>query len=214
MPDAVWVAASATAGVALTDWWAVATGARSTERWAKPAVMVGLLVVALLAGAGGTVAGRWAVAALALGLVGDVLLLDDTAGRFVGGLSAFLLGHLAWMGAFVTTGLERPAMGWVGVVVVLLALVAGRAVVPAAVREGGVAMGGAVTAYMVVIATMAVLGWATGRFLVGAGATLFVVSDTVLARGRFVTDTAWSGPVVMVSYHLAQALMLAGLLVS
>lgn len=214
MPDAVWVASSATAGVALVDWWAVATGRRSTERWAKPAVMVGLLTVALLAGAEATTAGRWVLLALLLGLVGDVLLLEDSPGRFVGGLAAFLLGHLAWVLAFLSTGLDRPEWGWLGAALLAVALVAGRAVVPAAVRDGGAVLGVAVTAYMVVIGAMSVLGWATGLLLVGIGATLFVVSDTVLALGRFVDERRWTAPVVMVSYHLAQALLLAGLLTS
>ena len=62
------------------------------------------------------------------------------------------------------------------------------------------------------IGAMAVLGWATGRPLVGLGASLFVVSDTVLAMGRFVQDRRWTHVVVMVTYHLAQALIMAGLL--
>ena len=67
-------------------------------------------------------------------------------------------------------------------------------------------------AYMVVIGAMAVTGWATGLVLVGLGASLFVVSDTVLAMGRFVQERRWTFVVVMVTYHLAQALILAGLL--
>ena len=59
---------------------------------------------------------------------------------------------------------------------------------------------------------MAVTGWATGRPLVGLGASLFVVSDTVLAMGRFVQARRWTSVVVMVTYHLAQALIVAGLL--
>ena len=113
MPSAAWVAAALTAVVALVDWWAVARDDRRTERWAKPAVVGGLLVVALLAGAAGSPAGRWVLLALALGLVGDVLLLPDVD-RFVGGLLAFLLGHLAWVAACVTVGLDRPGWGgWV-----------------------------------------------------------------------------------------------------
>ena len=50
------------------------------------------------------------------------------------------------------------------------------------------------------------------RLLVGLGASLFVVSDTVLAMGRFVQERRWTSVVVMVTYHLAQALIVAGLL--
>ena len=70
----------------------------------------------------------------------------------------------------------------------------------------------AVAAYMAVIGAMAVTGWATGRPLVGVGASLFVVSDTVLAMGKFVAERRWGPVVVIVTYHLAQALIVAGLL--
>jgi uncharacterized membrane protein YhhN len=65
-----------------------------------------------------------------------------------------------------------------------------------------------------VIGAMAVTGWATGRPLVGLGASLFVVSDTVLALGKFVQPRPWTSVVVMVTYHLAQALIVAGLLIT
>lgn len=92
------------------------------------------------------------------------------------------------------------------------AWVAGRRIPPAAAREGGAVLAGAVGAYMAVIGAMAVTGWATGRLLVGLGAALFVVSDTVLALEKFVGEGRWHGTVVIVTYHLAQALLLAGLL--
>ena len=153
--------------------------------------------------------------ALVLGLVGDVLLLEDTPERFLGGLVAFLLGHLAYVAAFVTAGLDRPALGWLGVLVVLVALVVGRRILPGAVSSGGAAAGwwrSRPTWWS--IGALAVTGWATGRLLVGVGASLFVVSDTVLAMGRFVQERRWTSVVVMVTYHLAQALIVAGLLLA
>ena len=90
----------------------------------------------------------------------------------------------------------------------------GRRILPGAVADGGVGLAVAVAVYMAVIGAMAVTGWATGRPLVGLGATLFVVSDTVLAMGRFVQPRRWTSVVVMVTYHLAQALIVAGLLVT
>jgi uncharacterized membrane protein YhhN len=182
------------------------------ERLAKPAAMVGLLSMALFAGATDSTAGRWLVLALLLGLLGDVFLLEDTPSRFVLGLAAFLVGHLAYVASFLAVGLDRPGLGWLGAVVLLVALVVGRRILPGAVADGGVGLGIAVAVYMAVIGAMAVTGWATGRPLVGLGASLFVVSDTVLAMGRFVRPRRWTSVVVMVTYHLAQALIVAGLL--
>ena len=213
MPYAVWVAAVVTAGLFAADWWAVWHDRTDVERLAKPAAMLGLLTCALLAGAGGSASGRWLVLALVLGLVGDVFLLDHAdPRRFVGGLAAFLLGHLAYVAAFLTAGLDQPAWGWVGAGVLLAALVVGRGILPGAAAQGGAGLAVAVGAYMAVIGAMAVTGWATGLVLVGLGASLFVVSDTVLALGRFVRDRRWVGPAVMVTYHLAQALIVLGLL--
>lgn len=209
---AVWVPAVITAAAMVTDWWAVARDRRDVERWAKPAAMVGLLVVTALAGAGDTASGRWLLLALALGLVGDVMLLDDSPGRFVAGLTAFLVGHLAYVAAFVLAGQARPAWGWVGAAVVIASLVVGRRILPGAVSHGGAGLGVAVATYMLVIGAMAVTGWATGLLLVGLGVSLFVVSDTVLAMGRFVRSRPWTRPVTMVTYHGAQVLIVVGLL--
>jgi uncharacterized membrane protein YhhN len=211
---AVWVAAVVTAGLFAADWWAVWHQRHDVERLAKPAAMVGLLSVALLAGATDSTAGRWLVLALLLGLVGDVFLLEDAPNRFVGGLAAFLVGHLAYVASFVTVGLDRPVLGWPGAAVLLVALVVGRRILPGAVADGGVGLAAAVAVYMAVIGAMAVTGWATGRPLVGLGASLFVVSDTVLAMGKFVQPRRWTSVVVMVTYHLAQALIVAGLLIT
>ena len=127
---------------------------------------------------------------------------------------AFLLGHLAYVAAFVTVGLDRPVLGWLGLLVVLVALVVGRRILPGAVASGGRRLGAAVAVYMVVIGALAVTGWATGRLLVGVGVSLFVVSDTVLAMGRFVQEHRWTSVVVMVTYHLAQTLIVVGLLLT
>lgn len=204
-----WLAAGLLAAV---DWWAVARGRPGVERWAKPAVMVALGAVAVSLDAPGSTTGWWVLVALALGLVGDVLLLGDSDARFLGGLAAFLVGHLAWVAAFVATGLDAPDGAWVGAAVVLVALAAGHRIVPGAHREGGPALSVPVVLYMGVIAAMAVTGWATGLVVVGLGASLFVVSDTLLGLGRFDHERPWTRVVVMVTYHLAQALLVAGLL--
>ncbi|GAA4401715.1 hypothetical protein GCM10023168_11590 [Fodinibacter luteus] len=210
--SAGWFAAALTAAAMVADWWAVARSRAEVERWAKPAAMIGLLAVATLGGAGDTASGRWLLLALALGLVGDVLLLRDSPSRFAGGLMAFLLGHLAFVASFVLAGLDHPTWGWAGVAVVAGSLAVGRRILPGATADGGPGLAVAVATYMLVIGAMAVTGWATGSLLVGLGVSLFVVSDTVLAMGRFVQPHRWSHPVTMVTYHGAQVLIVWGLL--
>lgn len=208
----VLVAALLTAAVMLTNLWAVMRERRDVERVTKPAAMVGLLAVAALAGAGDTASGRWLLLALALGLVGDVMLLEDSQNRFVAGLTAFLLGHLAFVASFVAAGQDRQGWGWFGLAVLAASLAVGRGILPGARAQGGAPLTAAVAAYMLVIGAMAVTGWATGLLLVGIGVSLFVVSDTVLALGRFVEPASWTRPVTMLTYHGAQALIVAGLL--
>lgn len=55
--------------------------------------------------------------------------------------------------------------------------------------------------------TFLVLATATG-----AGGLLFLASDTVLAHERFVRKIPHGPPVVLVTYHLAQLLIVIGLI--
>ena len=201
------------AGFAVLDWYAVWRGVRGIERFAKPLTMVALIAAALSMGAADTTSGRWLLAGLALGLVGDVALLSDSEPRFLAGLSAFLLGHLAYVAAFLPVGPQSLAAALPGAVLVLvLVVLVGRPVLKAAAAQGGPGLGAAVAAYVLVIGAMVVTAWGTGRPLVAAGATVFMVSDAVLAHARFVRDWRPARPLVMVTYHLGQVLIVLGLL--
>lgn len=206
------VAGLVTAATMAVNLWAVVRGRPDVERVTKPAAMLGLLAVAVLAGAGDTASGRWLLLALVLGLIGDVMLLDESSTRFVAGLAAFLLGHLAFVASFVAAGQDRPGWGWFGLAVLSASLAVGHGILPGARASGGPPLALAVAAYMLVIGAMAVTGWATGLVLVGLGVSLFVVSDTVLALGRFVAPRPWTRPATMVTYHGAQVLIVLGLL--
>lgn len=211
-PLAIGLAALLTAAIMATNLWAVVRDRRDVERVTKPAAMIALLAVAALAGASDTASGPWLLAALVFGLIGDVMLLGASSKRFVAGLTAFLVGHLFFVASFVTAGMERPGWGWFGLAVLSASLAVGRGILPGARAAGGAPLTIAVAAYMLVIGAMAVSGWATGLLLVGLGVSLFVVSDTVLALGRFVEPRSWTRPVTMLTYHGAQALIVAGLL--
>lgn len=190
-----------TAAAAVVDWWSRATGRDSVETWAKPLTTIGVIGLALVSGApSGQV--TWTTIALVLCLVGDVALLPRVD-RFVVGLAAFLLGHLAFIGAFVARGIDQPTLTGVGFVAAgLLIATVGMVVVRGATAHDR-SLRTPVLAYLVVISAMAAIGWGTGEAVVIAGTTAFVVSDSVLGWRQFVRPVRHGALVVMVTYHLA-----------
>lgn len=206
------VAAVAFALIAALDWVAVYRRWARVEQVAKPLVMVALAALALTMGAVDHTAGRLVLIALFFSLVGDIFLLRKAKVDFIGGLVAFLLAHLAYVLAFLALGFHLwwalPGL----TIAVLLGLTSGRRIVRAAFRDEGAALGVGVTAYLLVICAMVVTASGTGRPLVLLGALAFLVSDTVLALDRFVGPRANARMVVIVTYHLGQAMMVIGAL--
>jgi uncharacterized membrane protein YhhN len=208
-----WVAFLIGAAVAGgVDWWAVATGRRSIELWAKPATMALLVGVAATAGDPGADVRAWLVFGALSGLVGDVALLDDGEVAFLVGLGAFALGHLAYAVAAVAIGFE-PAWAVVGVafMALLLAFRFLSRIVPGARSSGGGTLAGAVIFYAGVISAMVVTAWGSGQWLAGVGAMAFALSDWVLGHQRFVGPLPGGRLSVIIPYHVGQALLIVGL---
>lgn len=217
MGTTVALLAAGTVAATLIDWSVTTTRQRTGrlwagQQWTRPAP-VALLAATVAPAALDDPAGLWLVAALALGAVGDAMLVDATERRFVRGLVAFLLGHLAYLACFLTLA---PARGWwlaAGAVVVASSFAVARRVIPGAAAAGGAGLAVAVAVYMGVIGAKTILGWGTESCLVAAGTTLFVVSDTMLAINRFVRPLGWSMLPVIATYHLGQVLIAVGVLV-
>ncbi len=189
----------ATAAAAVANWYSRWTHADRVELISKPLTTVGAIAVAALAG-GDHSATIVAVIALALCLVGDVALLP-VVDRFVVGLAAFLLGHIGFIVMFVLLGLERWRLA--GVAIAGCALLLGTAAVPIVRGATAKGFGVPVRAYLVVISSMCVVGWATGNWLVMIGATAFIISDSILGWGEFVAERPWMHLAIMVTYHVA-----------
>jgi len=146
------------------------------------------------------------IAALAGSWVGDVLL--SFSGWFVPGLLAFLVAHVAFIVLFlrlpVPVGRRRlPTwtlvyVAWYVAFLALLGAHLGALLVPVAV-------------YGAVLATMAALAAGRGG-LIALGGAFFVVSDSVLALGRFLPgyEFALHDLVVMSTYLAAQGLIALG----
>jgi uncharacterized membrane protein YhhN len=200
--------------VAAVDWAAVHLRSKPAEYLAKPGCMVFLVLAALAIDPVDDGARTALVAALVLSVLGDVLLMlpgrqPDTPGPnlFVAGLASFLLAHVAYVVGFLLEGVEAGGLALGLVPVALVALTVGRRVV-AAVRAGDEPeLATPVTAYVAVISAMLLFAFGTGDARAMVGACLFAGSDSLIAWQRFVRPRPWGPVTIIVTYHLAQALL-------
>jgi len=198
------VAAAIVAGI---DWLAVWRRIDWLEAFAKPATMA-MLIVAAATGDGST---RWLIIlALTASLIGDVLLLPRVD-QFIGGLVAFLIGHLFYTIEFILADV-RAGLVLGGTVLGLIAITfVGRPIMTGAARRGPT-LGHAVVAYIVVLAAMSAAAIGSGVPLYGVGAIVFAASDGVLGWNRFVSDLVNGRLITHVLYHVGQWLIVLGAL--
>lgn len=173
----------------------------------KTIASTGFVGVAVASGAANTPYGRAILVALVLSWLGDVLLIPKGAkAAFLGGLVAFLLGHVAYAFAFTMQGTDLGASGIAAAVLALGAFSVGRMLVRAAPSKLRVP----VMAYIAVISTM--VATAVGAVATGAdiailvGAVMFYFSDLGVARDRFVQKSFWNKAVLLPLYYGAQVI--------
>lgn len=210
-----------TLGFAVVDWLAVGWNKVRWRKFTKSAVMLVLITGYTLAG-GWQGHGAWFGLGLVFSLAGDVFLTLPPS-YFITGLSAFLVAHLAYLIGF-NQSLVMP--GWEIIIPVL-----GLAVVDSLSyrrvrhsilsRQKARWMRFPVFGYMVIISLMlfsSLMCWfrpdwprpAAG--MVSLGALLFYFSDTTLALDRFCRPIRHGQIIVIVTYHLAQMAIAAGVL--
>jgi uncharacterized membrane protein YhhN len=200
-----------TAVVAVGDWLVVSASNRRLEYVLKPLTTIGLIAVAVVLEPSSSAARVLFVIALVLSLAGDVLLmLPDRARFFPLGLGAFLLAHLAYIPGLLLLGASAAGLLAGFVVAVVAGAIVGRMIVPAVGRTDP-SLSIPVTVYMTVILAMLVVATGTLSPFAIAGAALFCISDAVIAFREFGTARPRDGVVVMVTYHLAQALLVLSL---
>jgi uncharacterized membrane protein YhhN len=165
------------------------------------------VLVAVSLGAAGSGYGRWVLAALVLGWVGDAALLSRRRDAFLAGLGAFLIAHVCFALAFVSGAFSLGAFGVALVPALGAGVVIGRWLWPhlGAGYRGPVAV--YIAAILFMCAAAAGYGAATGRWQVLLGAALFAASDVAVARDRFVArsfrNKAWGLP----AYYAAQLVL-------
>lgn len=157
--------------------------------------------------------------ALACGAFGDWCLSRSGQGWFLAGLSAFLLGHLAYLVLLVPLVQGAPWMPprlWAVLGLVALAVLVLRQLIP---HLG--ALKGPVLVYTGIICAMG--GAAVGLPPAGAylaiilGALAFIASDAILGFELFVFPTqnrprAWPGPALWTLYYSGQVGLSFGIL--
>jgi YhhN-like protein. len=206
---------------ALLNWAGQYLGNDALASAVKPALMPLLAASVLVFALNRRLDGRklaLLVSAELFGFAGDTLLLSNDFPLFAGGIGAFLIGHLCYMGIFGGESWKKmPWAGWLmGLLVVAgsvfglvkLLRVSGELLPPMAVY-GFVLM-------MLVFSTFCGLvrrknkgTWA----LLFVGSLLFAFSDCLIAAGNFgVIDFALQGFVIMVTYVIAQVLLAVGAL--
>jgi uncharacterized membrane protein YhhN len=196
--------------LAIADWWSVAARRRRVEFYLKPAVILALIAAALMLTPASPRQHTWFVAGLALSLAGDVFLVARSD-RFVAGLAAFLLAHLAYIAGFWTRGHDPGyLLAAVAVCGLLVAVFLSRVLQALMSRRPGLRL--PVAMYGLTLAAMGATAVATRQPAAFAGAVLFITSDTLLAWNRFIRPLPTGNVGVMVTYHLAQLCLVLALL--
>ena len=152
--------------------------------------------------------------ALLLGSLGD-LFLALPFGLFVYGLAAFLVGHLVYITLWVRHWKSPLELTFhqklISALLFFFTLFMLNYLLP---LEGGLTI--PVAVYMIVITAMAMTAVLAGFSCnwIFIGAILFVISDTLIALGRFkhVITGLTSGFLVWSTYYLAQSLITLGYL--
>jgi uncharacterized membrane protein YhhN len=202
------------AALALADWLSIWHGAEARRRVTKPAATIALVAIAAVSGEMAGDARVALVVAALLCLAGDVALLGDSNERFLTGLSAFALAHVAYVVTALLVGVSWPRLAVaLPILVVLLGFQVVTRMLDGARRHGGQPMLVAVGVYSLIISAMVVTATGTPSWLAFAGATLFAVSDSMIAYNRFVRPIHGADLPIMVTYHLGQLLLIAGLII-
>jgi len=192
------------------------------EEWryiSKPLLMPVLLIWFLMqAGAMRPLLKGLVVAALIFSWMGDVLLMLESQNSvfFMLGLGAFLLAHVYYIIFFyrLMRHLGTPIKSWIAILLLayygclLYILTPHLDTLLWPVRVYGLV----ISVMLLLAAQFAFAGIGRAGREIAIGALLFVLSDSVLAINKFYYSFAAAGAIVMLTYGLAQLLIIRGIL--
>jgi uncharacterized membrane protein YhhN len=159
--------------------------------------------------------------ALTLSWFGDIILLfaDRNEVYFIAGLVAFVLSHIAYILLFNTQikpkNSKNKAVFWMGVTAIIMYLI----VIIALLLPNLGDLTIPVFIYALVLSTMLLfafkgfLMWKKpANWYILIGAVLFVSSDSLVAFNKFYNPLILSSFIIMITYLIAQYLIVSGIL--
>ena len=197
----------AAGAAAIGNWVSVARDRRIGIYVYKPLTLILMIGAAIALDPTSSSMRTWFVIALVLSLAGDVFLMLPSD-AFVPGLASFLLGHVAYV-----VGLNQASDDnwWFAIPVVLIAAVLGARMVRGIRASGHAELIGPVVAYVLTILVMVSSAVASGNAVAAVGAVAFMTSDALIGEDRFVRARSWQPLAIIVTYHVAQALLVISL---
>ncbi|MEH6535534.1 MAG: lysoplasmalogenase [Psychroserpens sp.] len=183
----------------------------------KPAIVLSLLVFFWIKSKTLSKSLRYIIAsALLFSLLGDLLLMfvEVSASYFLLGLVAFLIAHIMYVIAFLKH--RNNAVKPFGFIAILLVYACGLFYL---LKEGLNEMLIPVIIYMIVILSMSTAAFTRrdnvpklSYILVFLGAICFMISDSILALNKFFRPFEYANFGIMLTYALAQYLIIIGIL--
>lgn len=131
---------------------------------------------------------------------------DYTLQWFIIGLSSFLVGHVFYIRAFLSTK-ESITPNWIKICLIVYGASMMIWIVSTLLKDNDWILAFAVVAYIIVILTMGWTSFRTGSKYAIFGALLFLLSDSILAIDKFVFSVDFSHQLIMLTYYGAQLLM-------
>lgn len=184
---------------------------------AKPAIVISLVFLFIKTSEGISKSiKRITLLALVFSVLGDILLMfvDQSPHFFTVGLIAFLLAHIMYILVFLRHRNKQKSI--LSFVILLLVYASGLFYL---LKEGLGEMLVPVIIYMIVILSMATTAFvrrgivnSNSYNLVFIGAIFFMISDSILALNKFYQPIPFSNISIMLTYALAQYLIVLGIL--
>lgn len=157
--------------------------------------------------------------ALQMSLLGDILLMSPN--QFIAGLIAFLAAHIVYIFAYRQHQGEETENSLYGLHKIRMSfpiILAGTGLVVILFPKlGDLRLPVLVYATVITVMTLTALfryGRTTSEsfWLVFIGAVLFMISDSILAINKFLSPVEYAGIYIMLTYSLAQYLIVKGLM--